>query len=53
MFKEILIGILIGACFLVFLYYASQVAMQGWLKALENYLLNKSKKKQNEKKEKK
>jgi len=50
--KEILTGMLLGACFLVFLYYASQVVMNAWIKTIEKYFKNKSKEKQNGKKQK-
>ncbi len=53
MLKDILIGMFIGTCFLVFLYYASQVVMRAWIKTVENHFKNKSKEKQNEQKEKK
>ena len=51
--KEILIGIGLGACFLVFLYYASQIVMKAWFKVIEKHFINKSKQKQNGKKTKK
>ncbi len=53
MLKDLLIGMLMGTGFLVFLYFASQVVMRAWIKTVEKYFKNKSKEKQNGKKTKK
>jgi len=53
MFTKILIGAAVTVIFLCCVYIIGKVIMSAWLDTIENYLLNKSKKKKNEQKEKK
>lgn len=49
MFKEILVGAAFGVLFLVFLYFASQVQMKGWLSVIERFLTKKTENNEQEK----